>query len=64
MGQATDRQAREQLACKASQAIIDEVAVVPLLYPNFNYGISNQVIGFDDPHPFWLYFVDSSIGKR
>ena len=64
VGQATDRQAREQLACTASQTIIDEVAVVPLLYPNFNYGISNEVVGFDDPHPFWLYFVDSQIGKR
>jgi len=64
VGQATDRQAREQLACDASQAIIDEVAVVPLLYPNFNYGISNEVVGFDQPHPFWLYFIDSNIGKR
>lgn len=64
VGRAPDRQTREQLACTASQAIVDEVAVVPLLYPNFNYGVSKKVIGFDQPHPFFLYFVDSSIGKQ
>jgi peptide/nickel transport system substrate-binding protein len=64
VGQATNRQAREHVACAASQAIIDEVAVVPLLSPNFNYGISKKVVGFDAPHPFFLYFLDSKIGKR
>lgn len=64
VGQAADRQTREQLACEASQAIIDEVAVVPLLYPNFNYGVSKKVVGFDELHPFWLYFIDSEVGKR
>jgi len=64
VGQATDRQAREHLACAASQAIIDEVAVVPLLSPIFNYGVSKNVVGFDAPHPFFLYFLDSKIGKR
>ena len=64
VGQAAARPEREQLACAASQAIIDEVAVVPLLYPNFNYGVSSKVVGFDEPHPFWLYFVDSGTGKR
>jgi peptide/nickel transport system substrate-binding protein len=62
VGQATDRQVREQLACDASQTIVDEVAVVPLLYPNFNYGISRAVVGFDKPHPFFLYFMDHKIG--
>jgi peptide/nickel transport system substrate-binding protein len=63
VGRATERQTREQLACAASQAIIDELPVVPLLYPNFNYGASKNV-GFDEPHPFSLYFMDSKIGKR
>jgi peptide/nickel transport system substrate-binding protein len=62
VGQATDRQVREQLACDASQTIVNEVAVVPLLYPNFNYGISRAVVGFDEPHPFFLYFMDHKIG--
>jgi peptide/nickel transport system substrate-binding protein len=64
VGQATDRQVREQLACGASQTIVEEVAVVPLLYPNFNYGISRRVVGFDEPHPFFLYFMDHKIGIR
>jgi peptide/nickel transport system substrate-binding protein len=62
VGQAADRQIREQLACDASETIVDEVAVVPLLYPNFNYGISRAVVGFDEPHPFFLYFMDHKIG--
>jgi hypothetical protein len=41
---------------------VDEVAVVPLLYPSFNYGISGTVSGFDEPHPFFLYFMDHNIG--
>lgn len=64
VGQAADQQTREQLACGASRAIVDELPVVPLLYPSFNYGISKKVVGFDEPHPFFLYFIDSKIGKR
>lgn len=63
VGQATDRQMREQLACTASQVIVDELAIVPLLYPNINYGVSRKVIGLDEPHSFF-YIMDSSIGKR
>jgi len=64
VGQATTRQLREQFACDTSQAVVDELAVIPLLYPNFNYGVSKRVVGFEQPHPFWLYFMDSTIGKR
>jgi peptide/nickel transport system substrate-binding protein len=64
INQATDRQVREQLACDASQTIVDEVPVVPLLYPNFNYGVSKTVAGFSEPHPFFLYLMDSKIGKQ
>ena len=62
--QARDPQLREQLACAASQVVVDEVAIVPLLYPNFNYGVSRAVVGFDEPHPFFLYFMDHQLGKR
>jgi peptide/nickel transport system substrate-binding protein len=64
VGRASDRQARDQVACAASQAILEEVAVVPLLSPTFNYGESKHVVGFEAPHPFFLYFLDSTIGKR
>jgi len=64
INQATDRQVREQLACDASQTIVDEVPVVPLLYPNFNYGVSKTVAGFSEPHPFFLHLMDSTIGKQ
>jgi len=64
VSQTSLRQTRQQLACEASQAVVDEVATVPLLYPNFNYGVSRQVTGFGSPHPFFLYFLDSTLGKR
>lgn len=64
VGQASDRQARERLACDASQVIVDEVAVVPLLFESLIYGVSRKVVGFDEPHPFFLYFMDNKIGKR
>jgi peptide/nickel transport system substrate-binding protein len=61
---ATERQVREQLACSASQSIVDEVGVVPLLYTGDAYGVSRKVVGFDDPHPVISYLIDSQIGKR
>jgi peptide/nickel transport system substrate-binding protein len=59
-----DPKQRQQLACDASQTIVDDIAVVPLLYPNFNYGISSDVVGFDEPYPYHAYIIDSAIGKR
>jgi ABC-type transport system substrate-binding protein len=56
---AADRQTREHLACAA---IIDDIAVVPLLYPNHLFGVSRKVVGFENPHPFAWYFMDSQIG--
>jgi peptide/nickel transport system substrate-binding protein len=64
VGEATDRQTREQLACTAAQAVVDELPVVPLLYPSWHYGVSRKVVGFDEPHPFFVYFMDNKIGKR
>ena len=59
-----DRDERLRLACSATQALVDDVAVVPLLHPNFNYGVSRDVFGFDEPHPIAWYQIDSNIGKR
>ena len=64
VGHAIDPTERQQLACEATQAIIDEVAILPILFPNFNYGVSKDVVGFDEPHPVPMYFMDSNIGKR
>ena len=64
INRATDRQERQRLGCEASQAIVDDLAVIPLLHPNFNYGVSNDVVGFEEPHPLFLYFMDNKIGKR
>ena len=64
VGHAIDPAERQRLACEATQAIIDEVAIVPILFPNFNYGVSNDVFGFDEPHPVPMYFIDSNVGKR
>jgi peptide/nickel transport system substrate-binding protein len=64
VSRATDQQSREELACTASQAIVEEVAVVPLLYPSFNYGVSRKVVGFDAPHPLFFYIMDSMVGKQ
>ena len=64
VGRTIDRAERASLACEATQAIIDEVAIVPILFPNFNYGVSNDVFGFEDPHPVPMYFMDSNVGKR
>lgn len=55
---------RRTLACDASRIIVDDVAVVPLLYPNFNYGASKAVVGFEEPYPYHAYIMEGGIGKR
>jgi peptide/nickel transport system substrate-binding protein len=64
LAQVADREGRRSLACDASQTIVDDVAVVPLLYPNFNYGASASVVGFEEPYPYHAYIMDAGIGKR
>lgn len=64
LGQARGQAERERLACQASHLAVEEVAIVPLLYPHYHYAVSNRVVGLEDPHPFFLYFVDIAIGKR
>jgi peptide/nickel transport system substrate-binding protein len=59
----SDRAERRALACQISQQIIQDVAIIPLVYPNFTYGVSNQVTGLDTAHPYFLYFVNSALGK-
>ena len=60
----TDREERRTVGCSASQVIIDDVPVVPILHQNYDYGVSKSVTGFDNPYPFFLYLIDSSIGKQ
>jgi peptide/nickel transport system substrate-binding protein len=62
MGQTSDRQKREKLACAAFQEVVDEVAVVPLLFPHFNVGVSRKVTGFEPYNN--RYLLDSKIGKE
>lgn len=64
INQAKEREERERLACEASQAIVNDLPVIPLLHPNYSYAVSNDVIGFDQPHPLFLYLMHSKIGKR
>jgi peptide/nickel transport system substrate-binding protein len=60
----TDREERRRVGCSASQVIIDDVPVVPILHQNYDYGVSKSVTGFDNPYPFFLYLIDGSIGKQ
>lgn len=48
---------RRAKACEISQVILDDVAIVPLFYPFYSYGVSTQVSGFDQAPAFFLYFV-------
>jgi peptide/nickel transport system substrate-binding protein len=63
MGRAPERLEREQLACAASQILVDELAIVPLVHPDYTWGISQHVVGFE-PHPFQMYAIDHNIGRR
>ena len=59
-----DREERKRVACEASQVLIDDAPVVPILHQNYDYGVSRAVTGFDDPYPYFLYIIDSAIGKQ
>ncbi|KAB8144349.1 ABC transporter substrate-binding protein [Chloroflexia bacterium SDU3-3] len=54
----SDRAARTAQACAIQQQLLDEAATIPLAYPNYSYGVSRQVGGFDTAHPFFLYFLN------
>ncbi|MCG8351355.1 MAG: ABC transporter substrate-binding protein [Chloroflexales bacterium] len=62
LGPVQDRADRLQRACQISQALLDDVAILPLVYPNYSYGVSKKVTGFDQAHPYFLYFLNGDMG--
>jgi peptide/nickel transport system substrate-binding protein len=56
-----DRDERRERACAISQALLDDVAIIPLVYPNYSYGVSTSVSGFDSAHPYFLYFINGAM---
>jgi len=54
---------RRAKACEISQALLDDTAIVPLFYPFYPYGVSTQVAGFTEAHPYFLYFLNNTISK-
>lgn len=58
-----DRAERLARSCAISQQLLDDVAIIPLVYPNYNYGVSAEVVGFDTAHPYFLYLLTSTMGR-
>jgi peptide/nickel transport system substrate-binding protein len=58
-----ERAERLERACAISQQLLDDVAIIPLVYPNYNYGVAAGVVGFDTAHPYFLYFLNSALGR-
>jgi peptide/nickel transport system substrate-binding protein len=58
-----DRAERLKRACAISQQLLDDVAIIPLVYPNYNYGVARDVVGFDTAHPYFLYLLNNLIGR-
>ena len=61
---AADPAQRQQIACEALQAGQDEVALIPVMFPNRLYGISDSVDWTSGPHAAQLYFIDHLIGLK
>jgi peptide/nickel transport system substrate-binding protein len=59
----TEREQRRDLACQIERQLALDVAVLPLAYPNYVYGVGPDVTGFDTAHPYFLYFITGEIGK-
>ncbi|MDA1127508.1 MAG: ABC transporter substrate-binding protein [Chloroflexi bacterium] len=55
---------RQQVACDALQAGQEEVALIPVMFPNQLYGISDSVVWTSGPHAVQLYFIDHLIGLK
>lgn len=64
LSQAADPAQRQSAACEALQAGHDEVALIPVIFPNRLYGISNRVDWPVAPHPIQFYFIDHRIGLK
>jgi peptide/nickel transport system substrate-binding protein len=58
-----ERAQRQAKSCEISQQILDDVAIIPLVYPNFNYGASTAVTGFETAHPYFLYLLNNQINR-
>lgn len=59
----TDRAERLERSCAISQQLLDDAAIVPLVYPSYNYGVARSVVGFDTAHPYFLYLLTKAIGR-
>ena len=58
----SDPAQRQQVACEALKAGQDAVALIPVMFPNRLYGISEAVSWPSGPHAAQLYFIDHQIG--
>ena len=61
---ASDPAQRQQVACDALQAGQDDVALIPVMFPNRLYGISDSVDWPSGPHASQIYFIDHLIGLK
>lgn len=59
----TDPDQRRDLACQLDRQLTRDIAVLPLAYPDYVYGATASVTGFDTAHPYFLYFMTDQIGK-
>jgi peptide/nickel transport system substrate-binding protein len=58
-----EREERLARSCAISQRLLDDVAIIPLVYPNYNYGVSRSVAGFEEAHPYFLYVLHGRITR-
>jgi len=61
---ASDPAQRQQVACETLQKGQNEVALIPVMFPNRLYGISNSVDWTSGPHASQFYFIDHLIGLK
>ena len=59
-----DPSQRVQAACDALKAGHDDVALIPVMFPNRLYGVAGKVDWPTGPHPLQLYFIDHRIGLK
>jgi peptide/nickel transport system substrate-binding protein len=64
LSSASDPAQRQQIACDALRAGQDEVALIPVMFPNRLFGISDAVDWTSGPQAARLYFIDYLIGLK
>ena len=64
LSEVADPAERQQAACDALKAGHDDVALIPVMFPNSLFGISKDVNWPTGPHPLYLYFIDHLIGLK